>query len=912
MRNFRYPALLIESLLKGKVLLIILLRLCRNSSIFTNSLFCFFVINLIILSPHTIKADYTKSEWMNSSLDGLKTLFASCIEVPEINNFNQGSIALDIGKPSTWSSTGTQVQQGKAIKFDWSTRGMVASPRKYRVIYRIDPRFAKPQIFIKSFNYLTNKYEADNFPKFNTTDPTKDYTSLAFGKMSEYVDYFNFAGNRQKIRVEKGDVVNITLAGAGDFFGVDTEGNLLNAELDNNSLAIPSLYTNSNVNNKILYSTAEKLCDFIDSTRSTVCDGVGIGSKYKVLDNVTLVGKPLSETLIQSIMGNVASCSNNADGKENSPVCFYDQGRGMRISINGQVIKKEAESFVYSKLLKKSFLYYKSDIAGNLDFLTNWAIQGMFTSLSKPLMANWLSFADLQDLSSYINSQTDLSSNFLHFGRYIMIVEIGNGQNTISTSQQKDIDVEYIIVSDEATPSESSAGTGISQDFTTDADKSGYLWVRVKNPNKEVMGIIRVNYANYTGSTWFSDIVYTGAVLPITEEFHKFTMNFYVKLVKNATLQRIAKAALVLYIVIYALTFLAGATQITAKDLIARIIKITIIVILMGEDSWNFFNNYLFKIFTEGTDYIIGNVVGATGSKGNIFGFIDPIFDKYGNKRFWLLLFTQLLQIHNGLTFVAIVTIYSLTIYFRAMLEVIISYVIAFVGLAVMISLAPFFIIMVLFEKTQTIFYNWLSTLFNYAIQPSILLIFFLLIDQVMSEQLLKIVVRACWGTIIPLSIGLDLSHMDMPINFSFTLPFLPGIPFFVPSVSEITDVNDLLNSTGTFLTIFTSTLVFYAYCKMSYGLVDYVTVVAAQLTNVTPAKQEGNIQAPSDPTKSIYEDMVNPARSLKNIALSPFGLMKDKLIDQNYKAKKGESSSEYTGKIFASRNDADDDKKKS
>ena len=242
------------------------------------------------------------------------------------------------------------------------------------------------------------------------------------------------------------------------------------------------------------------------------------------------------------------------------------------------------------------------------------------------------------------------------------------------------------------------------------------------------------------------------------------------------------------------------------------------VAILLREDSWKFFNDYLFSAFIEGTDYIMTNVVGLGSSKSNIFGFIDPIFDKYTNGRFWLLLFIQLLQIHNGLIVVAIITIYSLTLYFRAILEVIISYVIAYVGLSVMISLAPFFIILVLFEKTKSIFDNWLSTLVSHVMQPSILLIFFLLIDQVMSEQLLKIVVRACWNPdFLPIAIGLDLTHIDIPINFSFRLPFLRGIPFFSPSVTEINDLNDLLTSTGTFLVIFTSSLLFYAYCLMAH-----------------------------------------------------------------------------------------------
>src|SRR4051812_31586493 len=68
----------------------------------------------------------------------------------------------------------------------------------------------------------------------------------------------------------------------------------------------------------------------------------------------------------------------------------------------------------------------------------------------------------------------------------------------------------------------------------------------------------------------------------------------------------------------------------------------------------------------------LSNAAGASSSKGNVFGFIDPIIDKFTNIDVWALLFIQLLQFYNGLTFFAIMTIYGLVIYFRAVLEVIV------------------------------------------------------------------------------------------------------------------------------------------------------------------------------------------------------------------------------------------------
>lgn len=871
----------------------------------------YLLISLILFGSYSAIANDKddKFDWMNQSYDGLSTFFSACLETPPPgNSVQQGSTSLNLETPDVWVATGRHVAKNKAVRFDWSTLGATAvNSKKYRILYRVDPRFDRPQVFIKVHNPRTNKYEAVGFPKFNTTDPDKDYPEIAFNKMQDYVDYVSFK-NRKRIRVEKGDVINITLGEAGDFFGVSTEENLMVRELGaegGNVPALSMLHTYSSIDNKIIYSNINAFCKEMGS----------FGSSYLCVNNPNfthskscLTGSPaLSNEL--NMLSSISTCPNAVNGRDNNPLCSYDRGRGMKILVGGKTIKKESENFL--SFDNKSSLYYKSDTGGDLDFVTDWLTNDIFTSLSKPLMSDWIGqFSSLGALENELSntSKNNLRNKNLHFGRYIMIVEIGNGNEELTTAQHQNIEVEYTIASDgTGSPSPSQAGVPLSKDVSFDAYDDGYIWLKVKNPNPEVKGSINVNYAVYTGTTWFSDIIYTGVVKPITDQFHKFTRDFYTKLARNSSLQRIGRLALVLYICIYGLTFLAGATQITSKDLIIRIFKITLIVILLGDTSWEFFNKYLFNAYINGTDYLMTNIVGITGTKSNIFGFIDPIFDKYTDGRFWLLLFIELLQIHNGLAFVAIITIYSLLLYFRAILEVIVSYVIAYVGLSVMISLAPFFLILMLFEKTKSIFENWLSTLFSYVIQPTVLLIFFLLIDQLMYEQVTKIVVRACWGVLIPIRIGLDLTHLDIPINFSFSLPFLPGIPFFIPQVTAVNSI-DNINAPGTYLIVFTSALLFYVFSKMAHGIVSYVTIVSSMLTNVTPARQEGNFQKPSNPTSDIVGDITNVGKKVASPVTGAARVFKDKVIDQNYRARESKKDDEdspgYTGKILASRHD--------
>lgn len=901
-----------------------------NKMVHKKMQWCRYIIILLlsllsIVTPARATNDPDSFDWMGTNIKNLGSLFG-CLEKPEFTSVNMGSVTLSLAKPNEWEPAQTTVQtvqKDKAIKFDWNTTGVQGNPRKYLVLYRIDPRFVKPQIFLLTFNYAKNAYETLGFPKFNSTDdPSKNFAALSFDKMKDYVDYLNFK-EREKINVKRGDVVNITLIKNNDFLEkIENYAAFINQ--DNNESVPSALYINNykdiNFENKLIYASAQSLCDVIDPNNSNYCSGVGNDkrylSNYAGTDNgkSTLIGRPVTgiqlATITQKVINN---CVDGTNGLTN-PLCFYDKGRGMRITIGNQIIKKEESSFFTSDFLDKSFLYYKSDVGGDLDFVTEWQIQGMFVKLDKPLMSNWVTGFSASSFKDYFNdnSKVDLKAKFLHFGQYIMMVEVGNSDKAITVEQQEKIEVEYLITENSTTPDPSVTGTSVKKEFLVDASITGHLWLRVKNPNPEVQGIVIVKYANYTGTTWFSDIVYNGAVKPIKDQFHKLTANFYTKFAKNSSFQRSARIALTLYVIIFGIMFLIGAVQITAQEVINRVFKIIIIVTLLGENSWEFFNGYLFNVFTEGTDYLFSNVVGLTSSKNNIFGFIDPIFDKYTNGRIWGLLFIELLQIHNGLTFVAVMTIYSLILYFRAVLEVIIGYVIAFVGLSVMIGLAPFFIIMILFEQTKSLFDNWLSTLFNYMLQPTILLIFFLLIDQILTEQLLKIVVRACWDkAFIPIKIGLDLSHMGIDWSFSFSIPFLPGIPFYTPQILDIKDMDTLLNSSSTFLVIFTTTLLFYSYCLMSYGLVEYVTIVIAQLTNVTPARQEGNPQEASNATKSIMHDMGAVAKPFKEAAIAPARFIKSKLIDQNYNSKKAPEGADDkkelpANKIFASRHDGE------
>jgi type IV secretion system protein VirB6 len=477
-----------------------------------------------------------------------------------------------------------------------------------------------------------------------------------------------------------------------------------------------------------------------------------------------------------------------------------------------------------------------------------------------------------------------------------MQLEIGSSEGIASTRAQQSLRVSYAI-----TPSSTVSpisGVNVPQNANFNADQDGYLWLQVNSSDQSgaLYGNITVNYGGYVGSTVFSDAVYNYIITPIQNEFAQVTQKFYKMLIADVFLQNIAHAMLVIYVIMYGLFFLIGMTKITVEDLVGRVIKISIVVELFSPTSWNFFNQYLFHAFLEGSNYLMTSAAGTSSSTTNIFGFIDPIFDRYTNPTVWGLLLIQLLQIQNCLFVFAIMTIYGIVIYCRAVLEVIVTYCLAFIGMSVMICLAPFFILLILFERTRSMFDNWLSTLFSYMIQPTMLLIFFLLIDQVISTQLYQTITKACWGCWIDLVIGLDLNNMKIPISFSFQLPFLPCIPFFVTQIEGISDSNQLFGKNGTFLAIATSSLIFYCMAEMSEKLMVYVRGIVTQLSGTSPRIAAKTTGGNSDGGRDAAESVMGDITGITDMVTEPvkrkvndliFGKDKEDSEESNSKIKK-------------------------
>ncbi|MCE2992740.1 MAG: type IV secretion system protein, partial [Candidatus Jidaibacter sp.] len=120
-----------------------------------------------------------------------------------------------------------------------------------------------------------------------------------------------------------------------------------------------------------------------------------------------------------------------------------------------------------------------------------------------------------------------------------------------------------------------------------------------------------------------------GFIETVIESFTKIMMNvaqkMYIAITSDFGFITAVKALLVLYVSMTGLLFMMGMLNINQGELLVRIFKIALITILISDTSWDFFNKYLFSLFTEGAASIGAIVTKATFGYSNDYGFLHFI-----------------------------------------------------------------------------------------------------------------------------------------------------------------------------------------------------------------------------------------------------------------------------------------------
>lgn len=704
-----------------------------------------------------------------------------------------------------WTATGLNVVSGNSMNLRVDASRLQVFPKKYFVVYRLDYRFAKQAAIIYSEHaYSSGKvsYVAD-YSSYSPSEGDKSldlsipFTDTDTQSINNRASLLNsyFAMINRGINVSQGDVVNVLIAQSAvpilnqppsSLYDLTTSGHFL-------------------LQNQIVNISSSDFC----SNNVGLCSG-GRYNTSNILDIAT-------SSMSSLTFAGISSCL----GASNS-YCYHELGSGMQISIGDYCMKNENEQFAavttsdFSNLQNATTNYVYTFVAPS---------SGLLTFSSPSIISREAISGFSLPLSSSSSAASSVGVNNFQSGGYMMELSVGKSSAQDALSK---IRYEYLIQPDAQVPDSSASGQPISGG-NVNASNSGFLWFRASSD--DAVGVVKITGTSYVGKKLLSTVIESYIVKPVIMAYQAMAKTIYKGLTVGSMRNDVFIAA-TLYILLYAIYFLLGAIKVTASDLLIRIIKIIIVVsILFSDDSWNFFNTYLFNMLFNGANQLISIFTLTASDATNPFGFLDPIFDRYTALDFWVAIIVQLCQFWTGMGFLALLTIAGVTIFMAALLEVVMTYVICFILISILIGLAPLFIPMILFSYTAEFFKNWLTMLFKAMIQPAILIFLILMFDDFMNSIIQSTVLSSQWGCLAGLDIKFNVAGLEvnlMKTSDKFCLPF------YIPSVGDDNISQGISNYGHNYLNLAIASFMYFTYSLIIWQLIGVTNSILGRITGVS------------------------------------------------------------------------------
>lgn len=255
------------------------------------------------------------------------------------------------------------------------------------------------------------------------------------------------------------------------------------------------------------------------------------------------------------------------------------------------------------------------------------------------------------------------------------------------------------------------------------------------------------------------------------------TQRMYNVLVTNAMFVNSVRAAMVLVIVVYGMLFMMGMINDLKENVLKKIIKLAIISQLIGPNSWLFFNQYLFTVFIDGMNSLIGVLAGdfmgvgsAAANVTNPFAFIDATMSKFLNFSTLAKLLGLLFSSPLGIMYV-ILMLAGIFYFLLAVLRAAILYILSMLTISLLLVVAPIFISLMMFERTKGYFDNWIKSLINYLFQPVLVFTALSIFNVFVYSSIYTLLhYSVCWTDVI--SFKVDFGLGEVPISlFKFYMP---------------------------------------------------------------------------------------------------------------------------------------------
>ena len=298
----------------------------------------------------------------------------------------------------------------------------------------------------------------------------------------------------------------------------------------------------------------------------------------------------------------------------------------------------------------------------------------------------------------------------------------------------------------------------------------GQYYISIEKYESEERGVI-AQVINMIRGYFFGNGDQGGGV--IQDIFNSF--------VRNSDFVLAIRALLVLYIAYTGLSYMIGLAPITQQDGLVRLFKIAIIITLTSDNSWEFFNKYLFTIFTDGSLELIAKLT-ASAELDNSAISRDPsiMFDNFGDplkiifsSAVWKKLIGVGASSAVGLI-IGVVVLYGMFKYFMNIARALIMYLISVMGMAVLLMIAPIFISFILFKYTKEMFDSWLKMLMSFLFQPLFLFLCLSMFNNLLLLGLQSVLsFTVCSACLVSLS---DINIILIPFfSDSWDVCILPG-----------------------------------------------------------------------------------------------------------------------------------------
>ncbi|WP_341812023.1 type IV secretion system protein [Wolbachia endosymbiont (group A) of Conops quadrifasciatus] len=202
---------------------------------------------------------------------------------------------------------------------------------------------------------------------------------------------------------------------------------------------------------------------------------------------------------------------------------------------------------------------------------------------------------------------------------------------------------------------------------------------------------------------------------------------------KSTSFHNFVLSLLVLFVVISSLLYLFGMIRETKHDMLIRMMKITLVIVLISPGSFRFFYDHFLVLFVKGLEQLISIITNFapnmnTGGNSNVaqgdeaariklFSFMEDMFNKFFAYSVWKK-FAAFLHYQMWASLLMIAAIFiGIVLYFLLCLYAYIIFLSGFMGIAFLIAIMPLFLISILFSPLKSLFEGWIKFCISFCLQ---------------------------------------------------------------------------------------------------------------------------------------------------------------------------------------------------